>query len=179
MSAQGLHCHPHANNLEEQLPARLPNRHGSGPFPGHENMSDQCPFPPEACAMQVPDPKLKYQQLLMFAKKLPPLDKRFQTDENKVRGCVSQVNLLCSCACCSRKHSCCSERPCHAPSVQVWVVPELRDDQMVYWKADSDSQLTKVRQYSLASGLKCKKAVFVPSGPWVSLVSRSIPVSTI
>ncbi len=41
--------------------------------------------------MQVPDPKLKYQQLLLFAKKLPPLDKRFQTDENKVRGCVSQV----------------------------------------------------------------------------------------
>ncbi|KAK9822440.1 hypothetical protein WJX74_009422 [Apatococcus lobatus] len=73
----------------------------------------------------VPDPKLKYQQLLLFAKKLPPLDKRFQTDENKVRGCVSQV----------------------------WMVPELKDDQLVYWKADSDSQLTKGLAALLVQGL--------------------------
>jgi hypothetical protein len=28
--------------------------------------------------------------------------------------------------------------------LQVWVVPELRDDGCIYWTADSDSQLTKV-----------------------------------
>lgn len=27
---------------------------------------------------------------------------------------------------------------------QVWVVPTLKDDGKIYWKADSDSQLTKV-----------------------------------
>lgn len=29
--------------------------------------------------------------------------------------------------------------------LQVWVVPELREDGRIYWTADSDSQLTKVR----------------------------------
>lgn len=28
--------------------------------------------------------------------------------------------------------------------MQVWVVPELRADGKIYWRADSDSQLTKV-----------------------------------
>lgn len=41
--------------------------------------------------MQVPDPKLKYQQLLAYGKKLPPLPAEDHTDDNKVRGCVSQV----------------------------------------------------------------------------------------
>lgn len=40
---------------------------------------------------QVPDPKLKYQQLLSYAKKLPPLPAEEHNDDNKVRGCVSQV----------------------------------------------------------------------------------------
>ncbi len=43
---------------------------------------------------QVPDPKLKYQQLLSYAKKLPPLPAEEHTDDNKVRGCVSQVRCL-------------------------------------------------------------------------------------
>eukprot|EP00884_Botryococcus_braunii_P012684 jgi/Botrbrau1/21416/Bobra.0216s0033.2 len=65
----------------------------------------------------VPDAKLKYQQLLAYGKKLGPLPPEDHTEDNKVRGCVSQV----------------------------WVVPELKDDGKIYWKADSDSALTKVR----------------------------------
>ena len=42
-------------------------------------------------ALQVPDPKLKYQQLLAYGKKLPKMPQEDHTDENKVRGCVSQV----------------------------------------------------------------------------------------
>lgn len=34
---------------------------------------------------------------------------------------------------------------CCVAGLQVWVVPELRADGKVYWRADSDSQLTKVR----------------------------------
>lgn len=45
------------------------------------------------CAVhQVPDPKLKYQQLLAYGKKLPPLPAEDHTEDNKVRGCVSQVS---------------------------------------------------------------------------------------
>lgn len=40
---------------------------------------------------QVPDPKVKYQQLLFYAKKLKPLAAQLHTNENKVQGCVSQV----------------------------------------------------------------------------------------
>lgn len=58
----------------------------------------------------------RYKQLLFFAAKLPALPKEQQIPTNKVEGCVSQV----------------------------WVVAELQDDGNVYWKADSDSQLTKV-----------------------------------
>ena len=39
----------------------------------------------------VPDPRAKYEQLLHYGKKLEPLPKEFQTLENKVNGCVSQV----------------------------------------------------------------------------------------
>lgn len=42
----------------------------------------------------MPDPKLKYQQLLSYAKKLPPLPAEEHTDDNKVRGCVSQVRAV-------------------------------------------------------------------------------------
>ncbi|BDA43403.1 probable BolA-like protein 1 at C-terminar half [Coccomyxa sp. Obi] len=72
----------------------------------------------------VPDPKLKYQQLLAYGKKLPPMPAEDHTDDNKVRGCVSQV----------------------------WVKPELRDGK-VYWKADSDSVLTKGLAALLVQGL--------------------------
>lgn len=48
-------------------------------------------FDGAANALQVPDAKIKYQQLLFLGKKLPPLSSSQHTDENKVRGCVSQV----------------------------------------------------------------------------------------
>lgn len=41
--------------------------------------------------LQVPDAKLKYQQLLYLGKKLPALPASQHSDDNKVRGCVSQV----------------------------------------------------------------------------------------
>lgn len=42
--------------------------------------------------LQVPDPKVKYQQLLFYAKKLKPMAAALHTDDNKVQGCVSQAN---------------------------------------------------------------------------------------
>ncbi|KAJ0593619.1 putative BolA protein [Helianthus annuus] len=41
----------------------------------------------------VQDPKAKYEQLLFYGKNLKPLEPQFKTDENKVKGCVSQVWL--------------------------------------------------------------------------------------
>ena len=41
----------------------------------------------------MPDPKVKYQQLLFYAKKLKPMAAALHTDENKVQGCVSQARL--------------------------------------------------------------------------------------
>jgi len=65
----------------------------------------------------VPDPMTRYKQLLFYATRLKALPEALHTAENKVQGCVSQV----------------------------WVVSELRAG-AVYFQADSDSQLTKVRQ---------------------------------
>jgi sulfur transfer protein SufE len=74
----------------------------------------------------VPDPMARYKQLLFYAAKLPPLPEDLRTPENKVEGCVSQV----------------------------WVVAELRqEDGRVYWRADSDSQLTKGLAALLVGGL--------------------------
>ena len=39
------------------------------------------------------DPKLRYQQLLVYAKKLKPLPENSKIPENKVKGCVSQVYI--------------------------------------------------------------------------------------
>ncbi|GJP62181.1 hypothetical protein CLOP_g19271 [Closterium sp. NIES-67] len=73
----------------------------------------------------VPDPRARYQQLLYYAAKLKPLAKQFQTPENKVKGCVSQV----------------------------WVLPTLSDDGRVHFQAESDSQLTKGLAALLVEGL--------------------------
>lgn len=43
--------------------------------------------------VQVPDPMMRYKQLLYFAKKLKPLPEELHTPENKVEGCVSQVTV--------------------------------------------------------------------------------------
>ncbi|CAI5509735.1 unnamed protein product [Closterium sp. Naga37s-1] len=73
----------------------------------------------------VPDPRARYQQLLYYAAKLKPLPKQFQTPENKVKGCVSQV----------------------------WVLPTLGEDGRVSFQAESDSQLTKGLAALLVEGL--------------------------
>jgi len=73
----------------------------------------------------VPDPMARYKQLLFYATKLEKLPEELHTTSNKVEGCVSQV----------------------------WVVPELRADGRVYWRADSDSQLTKGLAALLVLGL--------------------------
>ena len=40
---------------------------------------------------------------------------------------------------------------------KVWVKPEMRDDGLIYWAADSDSQLTKGLAALLVNGLSgCK-----------------------
>ncbi|MDY6781165.1 MAG: SufE family protein [Cyanobacteriota bacterium] len=40
------------------------------------------------------DPKLRYQQLLAYAKKLKPMPENGKIPENKVSGCVSQVYIV-------------------------------------------------------------------------------------
>ena len=67
----------------------------------------------------------RYKQLLFFATKLQTLPESQHIPENKVKGCVSQV----------------------------WVVPSLESDGKIYWKADSDSQLTKGLAALLVQGL--------------------------
>ena len=39
------------------------------------------------------NPKQKYEQLLWYAKKLPPMPESAKTESNKVKGCVSQVYI--------------------------------------------------------------------------------------
>eukprot|EP00197_Chlamydomonas_leiostraca_P007333 CAMPEP_0202869074 /NCGR_PEP_ID=MMETSP1391-20130828/11787_1 /ASSEMBLY_ACC=CAM_ASM_000867 /TAXON_ID=1034604 /ORGANISM="Chlamydomonas leiostraca, Strain SAG 11-49" /LENGTH=258 /DNA_ID=CAMNT_0049549329 /DNA_START=229 /DNA_END=1005 /DNA_ORIENTATION=+ len=67
----------------------------------------------------------RYKQLLFYATKLEKLPDEDHIPANKVEGCVSQV----------------------------WVKPEMRPDGRIYWKADSDSQLTKGLAALLVTGL--------------------------
>ncbi|GBG78281.1 hypothetical protein CBR_g26312 [Chara braunii] len=73
----------------------------------------------------VPDPMARYQQLLYYATKLEPLPAELHLPQYKVKGCVSQV----------------------------WVVPTLREDGTVHFRADSDSALTKGLAALLVGGL--------------------------
>ncbi|KAI3878087.1 hypothetical protein MKX03_014355 [Papaver bracteatum] len=74
----------------------------------------------------VEEPKKKYEQLLFYGKQPTPLDARYKIEENKVKGCVSQV----------------------------WVRAYLDSKkENVLFEADSDSVLTKGLAALLVQGL--------------------------
>lgn len=70
------------------------------------------------------EPKQRYEQLLWYAKKLPPLDEANKVPENKVSGCVSQV-----------------------------YVTAILEDGMVFFQGDSDAQIVKGLLGLLIEGL--------------------------
>lgn len=84
----------------------------------------------------VPDPKIKYQQLLFYAKKLKPMAAALHTETNKVQGCVSQV----------------------------WVHPRVEAGK-IFWEADSDSALTKGLAALLVQGLSGSTAADIVAIP--------------
>ena len=69
--------------------------------------------------------KLRYEQLLWYAKKLPEFPESEKLPENKVQGCVSQV----------------------------YIVSSLDEEGKIWYRGDSDAQLTKGLVALLIEGL--------------------------
>ncbi|XP_074579753.1 sufE-like protein 1, chloroplastic/mitochondrial [Curcuma longa] len=92
-----------------------------------------------ALFQSVPEPKAKYQQLLHYGARLPPLDPAFKTDAHRVRGCVSQV------------------------WVRAFSDPD--DPTAVRFEADSDSALTKGLAALLVFGLSGSPATVIARVP--------------
>jgi cysteine desulfuration protein SufE len=70
------------------------------------------------------NPKQRYEQLLWYAKKLPAMPEETKTEDNKVKGCVSQV----------------------------YITANLEDGK-VWYQGDSDAQLVKGLVAFLIEGL--------------------------
>eukprot|EP00961_Rhodomonas_salina_P107379 1445758-Rhodomonas_salina.1 len=136
---------------------------------GQMSMNTELGLTPELEKMtrqfaMVPDPKMRYQQLLFFAAKLPPMDPELQVEENKVKGCQLQSVVyvsaskdgdgkiqfqVASCTCSSRTRS------VHLPdtvastlSAVGWLLRHL-----LRCQGESDSQLTKGLAALLVRGL--------------------------
>ncbi|XP_065022012.1 sufE-like protein 1, chloroplastic/mitochondrial [Musa acuminata AAA Group] len=92
-----------------------------------------------ALFQSVSEPKAKYQQLLHYGARLPPLDPAFKNEEHRVRGCVSQV------------------------WVRAFIDPE--DAAAVRFEADSDSVLTKGLAALLVLGLSGSPAPVIARVP--------------
>lgn len=73
---------------------------------------------------KVADPKRRYEQLLWFAKKLEQFPEDAKTEDNKVKGCVSQV----------------------------YVIAAL-DEGKLHYRGDSDAQITKGLVAFLINGM--------------------------
>ncbi|KAK1316601.1 hypothetical protein QJS10_CPA05g02092 [Acorus calamus] len=82
----------------------------------------------------VSDPRAKYEQLLHYARTLPPMDPSLKTDRDKVRGCVSQVWV-------------------HARAISDAEVAASSESVRVRFEADSDAVITKGLASLLVQGL--------------------------
>ena len=71
----------------------------------------------------------KYEYIIDLGKRLPPLDSKYKTDENRVRGCQSSV----------------------------WLVADFREGK-IYYQADSDAVIVKGLISMLIRVLSGKKA---------------------
>nr|CAD1839359.1 unnamed protein product [Ananas comosus var. bracteatus] len=92
ISFQPLYPNPKPSPIRSHL------HHPSSPSSSSSSSSSLDPslLPPKlrdivALFQSVPDSKAKYQQLLHYASKLPPLDPAHKSDSNRVSGCVSRV----------------------------------------------------------------------------------------
>jgi len=91
--------------------------------------SSTTPLPPKLAKIVArfqrrDNPKQKYEQLLWYAKKLPEMPEAAKTENNKVKGCVSQVYITAS-----------------------------LEDGKVFYQGDSDAQLVKGLVAFLIEGL--------------------------
>ncbi|MBC6418745.1 MAG: SufE family protein [Prochloron sp. SP5CPC1] len=94
------------------------------------------------------DPKQRYQQLLAYGKKLPPMKEEDKVPENQVSGCVSQV----------------------------YIAADLEEGQ-IFYRGDSDAQLVKGLVAFLITGINGLTPAEVLQIPPDFITETGIPVS--